>query len=103
MQVGAQAGKSILIPKSVEEIGKDCFYACKSFYEITFESGCQLKEMGKFAFDNSCLNSIRMPKSVEKIVGNCSYQRHPPEITVRSNLIVTVVERNRGGPSFVPV
>jgi hypothetical protein len=52
-------------------IGKYCFSSCESLCEVTFESGCQLKELGKSAFFWCGIKSIRIPSSIEVIGEYC--------------------------------
>jgi hypothetical protein len=66
-------GSSVLIKRSIEIISDGCFWGCESLYEVTFESDCQLKEIGKSAFYFSGLKSIRIPKNAEKIGQKCFY------------------------------
>jgi hypothetical protein len=66
--------RSIRIPVNVEKIGEYCFYQCGSFDEIVFESGCDLKEIGNWAFSYSGLKSIRIPVNVERIGEYCFCQ-----------------------------
>jgi hypothetical protein len=40
------SSSEIVIPKSVECIGKSCFYWCKSLRKVIFESGSNLKLPG---------------------------------------------------------
>jgi hypothetical protein len=51
--------KSLRIPNNVEVIGAECFRHCKSLDEIRFESGSKLKEIGKSAFNNSVIITVR--------------------------------------------
>jgi hypothetical protein len=63
--------ETIRIPRSVEKIGDNCFCGCQSLREVTFTSGCQLKEIGKGSFADSGLRAIRIPRSLEKIGEGC--------------------------------
>jgi hypothetical protein len=40
----------IIIPSSVEVLGRYCFAACKSLSSVTFESGSRLREVDRDAF-----------------------------------------------------
>jgi hypothetical protein len=67
-------GITALIDRSIESICNGCFYECESLCEVSFESGCQLKEIGDWAFHRSGLKSILIPKTVEKICDECFYE-----------------------------
>jgi hypothetical protein len=57
--------KSIIIPKSVEVLCKECFSNCKSLTSITFESDSRLQRIEERAFAGTGLKSIIVPSSVE--------------------------------------
>jgi hypothetical protein len=44
---------AIVIPASVEILGKKCFSWCQSFVSITFENESQLREVGLHAFNRT--------------------------------------------------
>lgn len=81
--------ESVTLPKNLEKIGASAFEQCVELREITipntvtiidykafrstkvlkvtFEENSSLKEIGRFAFENSYLSSIIIPDSVEEI------------------------------------
>jgi hypothetical protein len=61
----------IAIQSCVESISDGCFYNCRSLSEITFESGCQLKKIGKSTFHHCAIRSILIPSNVEVIGEEC--------------------------------
>jgi hypothetical protein len=63
--------KQILIKNGIESISAGCFSECRSLSEVTFESGCKLKEIGKSAFKSCSIHSIRIPSNVEVIREYC--------------------------------
>jgi hypothetical protein len=61
----------IVIPRSVEVIGTNCFDGCKSLRSITFESSSKLKRIEASAFEDcESLKGILIPKSVEFVDGS---------------------------------
>jgi hypothetical protein len=64
--------KSILIPASVESLGDECFYECRSLSSVTFESESKLVRIEARAFARlSNLKSISIPASVESLGDDC--------------------------------
>ncbi len=64
--------KEIIIPDSVETIGKSVFYNCTSLKSV--QLGNSVKSIGKFLFRNcSALESIVIPDSVEILEDQCFY------------------------------
>jgi hypothetical protein len=62
--------QSIVIPSSVETIGRGCFRSCKILSTVTFEVGSHLSSLGGFAFEDcSSLHSICVPASVRHFSG----------------------------------
>jgi hypothetical protein len=61
--------RSILIPVSVEFIGKHCFQGYRFLYEIIFQSGSSLKEIRDCAFFETNLEEIELPEKCEFISG----------------------------------
>jgi hypothetical protein len=61
--------KSVIIPSSVEIMGKYCFANCKVLNEIRFESESQLKASGESGFHVNRPKSVIVPSSVEIIGG----------------------------------
>lgn len=64
--------ESVTLPSTLTSITEYCFDYCKSMKEIRFPDNCQIKEIGKYAFD-ACgsLIELVLPSSVEKIGYNC--------------------------------
>jgi hypothetical protein len=63
---------SICIPAGIEILGEQCFMACSSLSELTFESGSRLTRIGDLAFIGcSSLESICIPAQVEHISFGC--------------------------------
>jgi hypothetical protein len=60
--------EDIVIQGCTESISDGCFYCCKSLCEVTFESDSKLKEIGKSAFCDCKIKSIRIPSNV-KVIG----------------------------------
>jgi hypothetical protein len=63
--------KNMTIPSSVEVIGDDCFYECKSLCEVTFETGSKLQRIETLAFRETGLKKMTIPSSVEVIGEFC--------------------------------
>jgi virulence-associated protein VagC len=61
----------IVIPQSVELIGKYCFAYSHCVSEIMFENDCNLKQIDIAAFRYSNLTSVRIPRTVEFIGKSC--------------------------------
>ena len=58
----------VIIPNSVEKIGKGAFCYCKKLGDVKFVKKSQLKEIGVGAFEGcTSLNSVIIPNSVGKI------------------------------------
>jgi hypothetical protein len=64
---------SILINNFVENFSSGCFFDCKSTFEIVFEQGSTIKEIGENAFHFSGIRSITIPRSVEKLGFRCFF------------------------------
>jgi hypothetical protein len=60
-----------LIPGAVEILGSSCFWNCKSFSSISFESNSRLIRIESYAFSYSSLQSILIPCSVEILGSQC--------------------------------
>jgi hypothetical protein len=64
----------IVIKSCVEIISEGCFLHCKPVCEVSFESGSNLKEIGKLAFYCMCaIKSIQIPSNVEVIGEYCFF------------------------------
>jgi hypothetical protein len=63
--------KSVVVPNTVEKIRKYCFLACKSRFELKFESDSNVKEIGMLSFNGCPLVSVKIPTgfSVKYIYG----------------------------------
>jgi hypothetical protein len=61
----AECLRTIIIPTSVEILGKYSFYNCKSLASITFKSGSKLQRIEDSTVMESGLTSIIIPASVE--------------------------------------
>ena len=60
--------QEILIPSSINQIGRNSFHGCTNLKDVTFESNSELKRMGKSAF-YSCfsIEEINLPDALEYI------------------------------------
>jgi hypothetical protein len=63
--------KQLVIPASVEVIGKECFCDCGALREVVFEKGSKLKEIGSQAFDSEDgrLGKLEIPPKCEILDG----------------------------------
>jgi BspA type Leucine rich repeat region (6 copies) len=59
--------ETIIIPKSVERIGKRTFYLNESLISVQFEEGSQLTIIGGEAFMYTSLSEVTIPKHVEVV------------------------------------
>jgi hypothetical protein len=59
--------EKILLPASLEDIGKWCFNRCRSLLEVRFESGSKLRVIGDQAFRESGLRKITLPSTLESL------------------------------------
>jgi hypothetical protein len=67
--------REMLIPRSVEIIGRGCFGSCSSLVTISFELESQLKRIESFAFsDCEQVKALSVPSSVEFIGDMCFHQ-----------------------------
>ncbi|MDR1267333.1 MAG: leucine-rich repeat domain-containing protein [Holosporales bacterium] len=63
--------QSIVIPKSVEDLGESCFFQCR-LSSVSFEQGSCLQTIGSHAFSECIsLRSIVIPKGVEELGEGC--------------------------------
>lgn len=65
--------EKITIPASVEVLGKNAFYNCKSLKSVIFEEGSKLKSIGNDAFRNCPLTEVTIPAGVESLGENAFY------------------------------
>jgi hypothetical protein len=68
--------KSIVIPRSVEVLGKHCFSWCKSLIEVIFEDEGNLERSCESAFGHSAVKAIRIPNSIECLGKSCFWECH---------------------------
>jgi hypothetical protein len=61
----------IVIPASVEMLGKWCFLECGSLTSVIFESDSRLSRIEKQAFSETGLIEIAIPASVEVLGDEC--------------------------------
>ena len=62
----------MVVPASVKEIGEGAFCKCRELREITFEDGSQLRTIGKRCFEQSGLEEVFLPKSLQ-CVGEAAF------------------------------
>ena len=58
----AEGLKEITIPAGVTRIGANAFTNCTSLAKVTFATGCQITEIGDYAFENTALTSFSVPQ-----------------------------------------
>ena len=63
----------VVIPKTVESIGKQGFSGCTNLKSVAFSSGGVLSSIGKEAFLSCAITSLNFPKSL-KIVGEYAFK-----------------------------
>ncbi|MGN0516091.1 leucine-rich repeat domain-containing protein, partial [Eubacterium sp.] len=61
--------KSMVIPSNVEIIKDNAFLYCDNLSKVIFEEGVKIIEMDAFAYTS--INSVTIPKSVEKLYRRC--------------------------------
>jgi hypothetical protein len=84
---GCSSLTSIVIPSSLERLGRLCFSGCKCLSTVTFECGSKLSRVEDRAFsDCSSLSSICIPPSLQSSFGES-----------RRLLKITEAEQNRCG------
>jgi hypothetical protein len=86
--------QSILIPRSVEILGSDCFSYCKSFSSITFESNSHLTRIESRAFSYSSLQSIIIPRNVQFIDGSAFINVTLSSISIESGNEIFIIEKD---------
>ena len=59
--------KKIVIPSSVEELGKEAFFICKNLETVEFALNSRLKKIGGHAFVGCGIKKMIIPSSVEEI------------------------------------
>lgn len=60
---------TVVIPSSVENIGKGSFYQCENLRFIIFKKNSRLKKIESCSFLFAALESVDIPSSVEEIKG----------------------------------
>jgi hypothetical protein len=71
------------LSRSVEIIGSYCFYGCDNFASLSFESGSNLKRIGRHAFSQcGLLRSIIIPASITTIRGGAFAQSGIRQISI---------------------
>lgn len=61
----------IVIPKTVEELCVGCFERCRSLAQVKFEEGSIIKKIGSSAFEDTIIDDLIIPKSVQEIGKEC--------------------------------
>jgi hypothetical protein len=63
--------RDLVIPSSVEALGRNCFYYCTSLLSVPFESLSRLERIEANAFSDSGLMCIVIPSSAEIFGDGC--------------------------------
>jgi hypothetical protein len=64
----------IIVPNTIEILGKSCFESCNHVEKVVFEDGSKLRQIGPSAFTGcEFLRSIAIPASVE-IIGDFAFR-----------------------------
>lgn len=71
---GCESLKSAILPDGVETLGAYAFYECRDLSHV--ELGNSLKELNNATFYLCDLKKIRIPGSVDRIVGHSSVSEH---------------------------
>jgi hypothetical protein len=66
--------ESVTIPRTIEEIHRECFIGHSSLLSVSFESGSQLRRIRSQAFRSCQVKSIVIPRGVVTL-GRCCFQR----------------------------
>lgn len=62
---------SVLLPRSIVELGDYCFCQCSALADLRFERGSIIKKIGSIAFYGCNIRIVQIPKSVEEIGYYC--------------------------------
>jgi hypothetical protein len=65
---------SIIISRTIEILGSDCFSFCGSLSSISLESNSKLKRIESEAFSGSSLKLIIIPRNVEILGSHCFWR-----------------------------
>ncbi len=66
--------ESVIIPNSVQSIGRNAFRECTSLKSVSFEMGSQLETIGEYAFENcKSITSILLPEKLKEISSSAFY------------------------------
>jgi hypothetical protein len=67
--------REVIVPMTVEVLGRSCFQSCHHIESVVFENGSQLRLIGAAAFSGcGFLTSIAIPSSVE-IIGDFAFKK----------------------------
>lgn len=91
------------IPKDAIEIGKYCFMSDSTLESVHFEAGSKVKSLGKRAFAETYIQTIRIPGSVELIKKECFadcealdlivFEANPPPNEIEETAIPSGIRR----------
>jgi hypothetical protein len=85
----------VVIPSSVESLGRGCFSNCKSLSSVTFESPSKLVRIEACAFCWSRLTYLVIPSSVESLGEACfSYCTSLSSVTFESQSKLVRIRAN---------
>ena len=59
--------EKVVIPTEVSVIGAGCFYGNQTVKEILFPESSKVKVIGQHAFENTLIEAIRLPQSLEEV------------------------------------
>ena len=71
--------KSVIIPSTVKELGKRCFYKCTSLHSVRFQEddsllvGCESLVIREYAFAYTNIEYLFIPYHAEKLEAKCFY------------------------------
>ncbi|KAK8837448.1 hypothetical protein M9Y10_036445 [Tritrichomonas musculus] len=68
--IAARNIQRITIPSFIKRISSYAFYNCSALESVTFEDNSKLESIDQFAFSNTRIKSITIPKNVIEIGGN---------------------------------
>lgn len=76
----------VIVPSSIETIRENSFAFCKKVQTIEFEGESQLKKIEHDAFSFSSLQTLKLPKSLEKLDDDwCNSTKHLTKIDLPSD------------------
>lgn len=85
--------QSVIIPSKVVQIGSNAFSECGRLSNCVLNEG--LKTIGNHAFYKTSLSSVRIPKTVEKILGKAFYDTPLTSVEIPDK--VTLIETKAFG------